>query len=53
MQYSDTSLETTALVMYDPNTIFFYYGAALSYGSANLINIHSITINIINIISKM
>ena len=35
MQYSNTALETTALVMYDPNT-FFYVGpsAPFSYGTA-------------------
>ena len=41
MQYSNTAIETTALVMHDSNT-FFLCGTTFSYGSVNFINIHDI-----------
>ena len=42
MQHSNTALETTAFVMYDSNT-FFLHSVTFSYGSANFINILSIS----------
>ena len=41
MQYSNTALETTALIMYDPNT--FFCGATFSHGSVKFINIYNIS----------
>ena len=43
MQYSNTALETTTLVMYDPNTFFYVVPLDLSYGSANFIKIHNVS----------
>ena len=42
MYYSNTALETTALMMHDTST-FFLYGATFSYGTANFINIYDIS----------
>ena len=45
MQYQNTALDTTALVMHDSNhfSYVFLYGDTFSYGSANFINIHNIS----------
>ena len=45
MQYHNTTLETTALVMHDSNT-FFLCGTTFSYGSANFINIHNTSLTL-------